>query len=80
MESWVTLHQNDPELASKKEIKDFMENKKELADKEDNFKELAKIKLKKVEEQKKWKWKATNFAEHTRVLIFGKIALPIQKE
>ena len=48
-----TLNQNDPELASEKEIKDFVEKKKELADKEDNNKERAKSKLKKLKETKK---------------------------
>ena len=54
--SWrseFTLNRNDPELASEKEIKDFMEKKKELADKEDNSKEKAKTKLKKLEEVKR---------------------------
>ena len=48
-----TLNRNDPELASEKEIKDFMEKKKELADKEDNHKEKTKTKLKKLEDTKK---------------------------
>ena len=54
--SWrskFTLNWNDPELASEKEIKDFMEKKNELADKEDNLKEKAKTKLKKLEEVKR---------------------------
>ena len=54
--SWrseFTLNRNDPELASEKEIKDFMEKKKELADKEDGAKERAKTKLKKLEDSKK---------------------------
>ena len=51
--SEFTLNRNDPELASEKEIKDFMEKKKELADKEDNLKERAKSKVKKLEEAKK---------------------------
>ena len=51
--SEFTLNRNDPELASEKEIKDFMEKKKELADKEDNIKERAKTKLKKLEDSKK---------------------------
>ena len=45
--------QNNPELASEKEIKDFMEKKKELTDKEDNMKERSKAKLKKLEEVKR---------------------------
>ena len=51
--SEFTLNQNNPELASEKEIKDFMEKKKELADKEDSVKERAKTKLKKLEDSKK---------------------------
>ena len=51
--SEFTLNRNDPELASEKEIKDFMEKKKELADKEDSNKERTKAKLKKMEETKK---------------------------
>ena len=54
--SWrseFTLNRNDPELASEKEIKDFMEKKKELADKENNHKEKTKTKLKKLEDAKK---------------------------
>ena len=39
-----TLNRNDPELASEKEIKDFMEKKKEIADREENNKERAKTK------------------------------------
>ena len=48
-----TLNRNDPELASEKEIKDFMEKKKEMADREENSKERAKAKVKKMEETKK---------------------------
>ena len=54
--SWrleFTLNRNDPELASEKEIKDFMEKKKEMADREDSNKERAKAKAKKLEEAKK---------------------------
>ena len=48
-----TLNWNNPELASEKEIKDFMEKKKEMADKEYNNKEKAKVKAKKIEDSKK---------------------------
>ena len=48
-----TLNRNGLELASEKEIKDFMEKKKELADKEDSNKERTKAKLKKMEETEK---------------------------
>ena len=51
--SEFTLNRNDPELASEKEIKDFMEKKKELADKEESHKEKSKAKLKKLEDIKK---------------------------
>ena len=48
-----TLNRNDPELASEKEIKDFMQKKKELADKEENNRERTKSKVKKIEETKR---------------------------
>ena len=48
-----TLNRNDPELASEKEIKDFMEKKKEIADRKENHKEKAKAKVKKMEDSKK---------------------------
>ena len=48
-----TLNRNDPEQASEKEIKDFMEKKKEMADREDNHKERTKAKVKRMEDSKK---------------------------
>ena len=48
-----TLNRNDPEQASEKEIKDFMEKRKDKADKEDKAKERAQTKTKKIEENKK---------------------------
>ena len=47
------LNCNDPELASEKEIKDFMEKKKEITDRENSVREKAKSKVKKMEESKK---------------------------
>ena len=48
-----TLNCNDPEQASEKEIKDFMEKRKDKANKEDRMKEKAQTKSKKMEENKK---------------------------
>ena len=47
------MNRNNLELASEKEIKDFMEKKKELANKEENTRERTKSKLKKIKETKK---------------------------
>ena len=48
-----TLNRNDPEQASEKEIKDFMEKRKDKADREDRIKERAQTKAKKMCENKK---------------------------
>ena len=48
-----TLNRNDPEQASEKEIKDFMEKRKDKADKEERTKDRAQSKSKKMEENKK---------------------------
>ena len=48
-----TLNGNDSELASKKEIKDFMEEKKEIADREESSKERAKAKVKRMKDARK---------------------------
>ena len=47
-----TLNRNDPEQASEKEIKDFMEKRKEKADKEASSKERTQAKIKKIKDKR----------------------------
>ena len=77
-----TLNRNDPEQASEKKIKDFMEKRKDKkADKEDRAKERAQNKAKKIGDiKKKEKIKrAMNLAEDTMAHISGKTVQPIRR-